>query len=886
MSTAAAPERAGLGRLFGRVNSLRDVGRRRISITPRESASPPDPQPRASSVQAASEALSAPLTPKGESLGENSGQREPLSQRLLSRIHRRAERSASTGTHSVRRAQAEPGKSVRRAQSLMPLLPGDGKSSGRGSLGGGASRGKGGSASTSGASDPAAAASTKARVSFSLDEQPPSPRPAAMEVQRSRHRTKRRPGASEVVEVQVEVCNVPASRLDTPPPKTPPPRAASRQPTHHSSPSVVVGIPLAEAEYGSPAFVLGAHPYGSGHYAALPGAGRYGPSPLADSKDGLSGKAPTRFKCGSSGREAGAGKPSAFAAMLEFDNVQVEEEDMAAEEAAAVEEAILSSLQTAAIEGSADTERARPAAAASSAADGENHGQRSGRGDGKPRRLWSAEEEDQYGDQYGWPSSPPPRPPPRSAAAPLLSPQRSDGARPRRSATAPPGVTVLWNPDAATEGGGGGGEGSVAAVAAGDEGKSIPHHPSFPRVGDDQIDFLIAKFDTQGGDGTSSSSGRRRRRKKKSGSTASGSAVSSATPSLLHEEAPGGEGGPADTLDAGAGTGAGTSAGAGGSSGAGSGSSSRHGSDAGGATSRVASFGAVPDAGAAFGVTLRSALSPRRPSLVTSDDAAPPEPPPRNGLPPEPPPRGVGNGAERRKEELRKSVKFALDGQAPAVRLPQQSSAADANSAALGARVGAEALEKVQKQLSAQRKLIAKQADAISSLVAERAAAPGNSLDSLTEDSLTLARPSAPRAAATISSSLEVHPPRRRGVRGHEAIISPAASSSAASVAELQEAELQAKRWPTWETSPRRLDVELSQIAIPGPETETDAEPPEPPPRDRLAELREPPEPPRRRRRKKKSHGGSTVGSSSIVSSDCSVSSSPDSVSSSVLLSV
>ena len=878
MSTAA-PERAGLGRLFGRVNSLRDVGRRRISITPRESASPPDPQPRTSSVQAASEALSAPLTPKGESLGENSGQREPLSQRLLSRIHRRAERSASTGTHSVRRAQAEPGKSVRRAQSLMPLLPGDGKSSGRGSLGGGASRGKGGSASTSGASDPAAAASTKARVSFSLGEQPPSPRPAAMEVQRSRHRTKRRPGASEVVEVQVEVCNVPASRLDTPPPKTPPPRAASRQPTHHSSPSVVVGIPLAEAEYGSPAFVLGAHPYGSGHYAALPGAGRYGPSPLADSKDGLSGKAPTRFKCGSSGREAGAGKPSAFAAMLEFDNVQVEEEDMAAEEAAAVEEAILSSLQTAAIEGSADTERARPAAAASSAADGEDRGQRSSRGDGKPRRLWSAEEE----DQYGWPPSPPPRPPQRSAAAPLLSPQRSDGARPRRSAATPPGATVLRNPDA-TKAGGGGSEGSVAAVTAGGEGKSIPHHPSFPRVGDEQIDFLIAKFDNQGGDGTSSSSGRRRRRKKKTGSTASGSAVSSATPSLLHEQASGGEGGRANTLDAGASAAAGSSTGAAGSS-AGAGDSAC--GSSGVSTSRVASFAAVPHAGAAFGVTLRSAFSPRRPTLVHLDDTAPPEPPPRNGLPPEPPPRGVGNGAERRKEELRKSVKFALDGQAPSVRLPQQSSAANANAnAALGARVGAEALEKVQKQLSAQRKLIAKQADAISSLVAERAAAPGNSLDSLTEDSLTLARPSAPRAAATISSSLEVHPPRRRGVRGHEAIISPAASSSAASVAELQEAELQAKRWPTWETSPRRLDVELSQIAIPGPETETDAEPPEPPPRDRLAELREPPEPPRRRRRKKKSHGGSTVGSSSIVSSDCSVSSSPDSVSSSVLLSV
>ena len=46
---------------------------------------------------------------------------------------------------------------------------------------------------------------------------------------------------------------------------------------------------------------------------------------------------------------------------------------------------------------------------------------------------------------------------------------------------------------------------------------------------------------------------------------------------------------------------------------------------------------------------------------------APPEPPPRNGLPPEPPPRGVGHGAERRKEELRKSVKFALDALQPRV---------------------------------------------------------------------------------------------------------------------------------------------------------------------------------------------------------------------------
>jgi len=880
MSTST--ERAGLGRLIGRVNSLRDVGRRRISITPRESTSPPEHRTRTSSAAASSEALSAPLTPKGESLGENSGQRGPLSQRLLSRIHRRTERSASTGTHSVRRAQEEPGKSVRRAQSLMPLLPNDGKRSGRGSLGDGASKGKASSASASGAGDPAAVASTKTKVS---GKQPPSPRPAAMEVQRSRHRTKRRPGASEVVEVQVEVCNVPASRLDTPPPKTPP-RAASRQPSHHSSPSVVVGIPLAEAEYGSPAFVLGAHPYGSGHYAAIPGPGRYGPSPLADSKDGLAGKAPARFKCGETGREAGAGKPSAFAAMLEFDHLQVEEEAMAAEEAAAVEEAILSSLQTAAIEGSADTEKGRPPAAASSAADGEHRDQRSSRGDGKPRRLWSAEEAlaAEEEDQYGWPPSPP-RPPPRSAAAPLLSPQRSDGARPRRSAAAPPGVTVLWNPDATKEGGGGS-EGSVAAVAAGDEGNSIPHHPSFPRVGDEQIDFLIAKFDNQGGDGTPSASGRRRRRKKKTNSTASGSAASSANPSLLHEQTSGGEGGRAHTLDAGNSAGAGDSAG--GSSGAGSGSSSRRGTDGGVATSRVASFAAVPDAGAAFGVTLRSALSPRRPTLAASDDTAPPEPPPRNGLPPEPPPRGVGNGAERRKEELRKSVKFALDGQAPSVRLPQQSSAANATAAAaLGARVGAEALEKVQKQLSAQRKLIAKQADAISSLVAERAAVPGNSLDSLTEDSLTLARPSAPRAAATISSSLEVQPPRRRGVRQSDATVS-------SSVAELQEAELQAKRWPTWETSPRRLDLELSQIAIPDPETETETdrlppEPPEPPPRDRLAELREPPEPPRRRRRKKKSHGGSigsTVGSSSIVSSDCSVSSSPDSVSSSVLLAV
>ena len=233
-----------------------------------------------------------------------------------------------------------------------------------------------------------------------------------MEVQRSRHRTKRRAGAGEVVDVQVEVSNVPASRLDTPPPKTPP-RASSHQPSHHSSPSVVVGIPLAEAEYGSPAFVLGAHPYGSGHFAAMPGAGRYGPSPLADSKDGLAGKAPARFKCGDeTGREAGANKPPAFAAMLEFDSVQVEEEDMPPEEAAAVEEAIISSLQTAAIEGSAGTEKACPPAAASSTADGESRGERSGRGDGKPRLLTPAEEE----DQYGWAPNPP-RPAPRPLRA-------------------------------------------------------------------------------------------------------------------------------------------------------------------------------------------------------------------------------------------------------------------------------------------------------------------------------------------------------------------------------------------------------------------------------------------------------------------------------------
>ena len=369
----------------------------------------------------------------------------------------------------------------------MPLLPTDGKRSWCGSLGDGSSTGTSSSASSGGANDPPAAGSTKTKVS--LGKQPSSPRPAAMEVQRSRHRTKRRAGAGEVVDVQVEVTNVPASRLDTPPPKTPP-RASSHQPSPHSSPSVVVGIPLAEAEYGSPAFVLGAHPYGSGHFSAMPGAGRYGPSPLADSKDGLAGKAPARFKCGDgTGREAGANKPPAFAGMLEFDSVQVEEEDMPSEEAAAVEEAILSSLQTAAIDGSAGTEKVYAPAAACSTADGESRGERSGRGDGKPRLLTPAEEE----DQYGWPPSPP-RPPPRGAGtAPLLSPQRSDGARPRRRPATPPVEAVLPNPDATREAGGGsegsggsegrrGGEGSGGAVAAGAE--QIAKPLSFPRVGD------------------------------------------------------------------------------------------------------------------------------------------------------------------------------------------------------------------------------------------------------------------------------------------------------------------------------------------------------------------------------------------------------------------
>ena len=71
--------------------------------------------------------------------------------------------------------------------------------------------------------------------------------------------------------------------------------------------------------------------------------------------------------------------------------------------------------------------------------------------------------------------------------------------------------------------------------------------------------------------------------------------------------------------------------------------------------------------------------------------------------------------------------------------------------------------------------------------MAERAAAPGNSLDSLTEDSLTLARAAAPRAAAGISSSLEAQPPPRRGVRQPDATI-------ASNVAEAREAELQPTR--------------------------------------------------------------------------------------------
>ena len=103
----------------------------------------------------------------------------------------------------------------------------------------------------------------------------------------------------------------------------------------------------------------------------------------------------------------------------------------------------------------------------------------------------------------------------------------------------------------------------------------------------------------------------------------------------------------------------------------------------------------------------------------------------------------------------------------------------------------------MQKQLSAQRKLIAKQAESISNLVAERAAAPGNSLDSLAEDSLTLARAAAPRAAASISSSLEVQPPCRRGVRQSDATI-------ASNVAEAREAELQPKRrWPNPNPHPK-----------------------------------------------------------------------------------
>ena len=120
------------------------------------------------------------------------------------------------------------------------------------------------------------------------------------------------------------------------------------------------------------------------------------------------------------------------------------------------------------------------------------------------------------------------------------------------------------------------------------------------------------------------------------------------------------------------------------------------------------------------------------------------------------------------------------------MRLPQQSSAGSAN--AVDPANAAEALERVQKQLSAQRKLIAKQAESISNLVAERAAAPGNSLDSLTEDSLTLARAAAPRAAAGISSSLEAQPPPpRRGVRQPDATI-------ASNVVEAREAELQHTR--------------------------------------------------------------------------------------------
>ena len=136
-------------------------------------------------------------------------------------------------------------------------------------------------------------------------------------------------------------------------------------------------------------------------------------------------------------------------------------------------------------------------------------------------------------------------------------------------------------------------------MAAGDEGKPL----SFPRVGDEQIDFLIAKFDGHGGDGASSSSGRRRRRRKKTGSTATGSAVSSATPSLQHEHASGGEGGRAHAPDAGTSAGAGDSAG--GSSGAGSGASSRRGSDGRVSTSRVASFAAVPEVRVRVRVRLR-----------------------------------------------------------------------------------------------------------------------------------------------------------------------------------------------------------------------------------------------------------------------------------------
>ena len=220
-------ERAGLGRLLSRVNSLRDVGRRRISVTPTGKSSLPEQQPLAAS--------DAPSTSRrGGLLGEeNSGQRVGLSQRLLGRIRHRDELPTSSSTHSVRMAK-----------SLMPFLPND-KSSSRGL----SERTSRGSASSSDAGATAAATNVEKGSKplpppLGVSKQLPPPRPAATEAQRLRHRTKRRPGAIEVLAVEVQVRDVPVSRLDTPP-KTPPPRVASRQPSQLSSPSVVVGIPHA-----------------------------------------------------------------------------------------------------------------------------------------------------------------------------------------------------------------------------------------------------------------------------------------------------------------------------------------------------------------------------------------------------------------------------------------------------------------------------------------------------------------------------------------------------------------------------------------------------------------------------------------------------------------